>query len=55
MKNYNEEGLEMTTLQNDKMLECLKTTNGYASRNIFKRCHNMINGAPNSKIKHLYL
>jgi len=55
MKNYNEEGLEMTTFQNDKMLECLKTTNGYASRNILKRCHNMINGAPNSKIKHLYL
>ncbi len=45
----------MTTLQNDEMLECLKTTNGYASRNIFKRCHNMTNGAPNSRIKHFYL
>ncbi len=50
MKNYNEEGLEMPTLQRDEMLECLKATNGYASRNVLKRCHNIINGAPNSRI-----
>jgi len=54
-ENYNEEGLEMAKLQNDEMLECLKATNGYASRNVLKRCHNMINDAPNSRIKHLYL
>jgi hypothetical protein len=45
----------MAKLQIDEMLECLKATNGYASRNILKRCHNMINGALNSMIKHLYL
>jgi hypothetical protein len=35
MKNYNEEGLEMATLQSDQMLDGLKATNGYASRNVF--------------------
>jgi hypothetical protein len=55
MKNYNEEGFEMTTLQNDEMLKCLKATNGYASRNVLKRCHNMITSAFNFRIRHLYL
>jgi hypothetical protein len=40
----NQEGLEKATPQCDQMLECLKVTNGHATRNILKKCQSLIDG-----------
>ncbi len=41
----NEEGLEKATLQCDQILECLKATNGHATRNVWKKHQSLIDGA----------
>ncbi len=44
--NSNEKGLNKATLQCDDMLGCLKTIDGHVSKNILKRCQNMMDGVP---------
>ncbi len=38
----NEKGWKKATLQCDQMLDCLKATNGHATRNVLKRHQNLI-------------
>jgi hypothetical protein len=40
----NKKGLEKTTLQCDQVLECLKATNGHATKNILKKHQSLIVG-----------
>jgi hypothetical protein len=44
--NSNEEGLDNATFQCDDMLRHLKVTDGHASKNVLKRCQNMMDGVP---------
>jgi len=45
IKTSNQEGLKKATLQCDQVLECLKATNGHATRNVLKRHQSLIDGA----------
>ncbi len=44
-RTSNEQGLERAMLQFDEMLQRLKVINGHATRNVFKRCKILSDGA----------